>query len=217
MSAFFITGTDTGVGKTFITYNLALGLKNEGIKVGCFKPIETGANPLPEDGNLLAEATGQPVNEIVPVRYNLPLAPRAAELEERKEVSIKLIKEKYNTLRERYEVLLVEGAGGLAVPIKEGYTYADLARELEMPVIIVARAGLGTLNHTYLTWFYATQKGLNIRGIVLNGFEGSDVSERTNPYIVEEMTGIKPVCIRKSSSKRVRDGELEKLLELIGL
>ncbi len=216
MSAILITGTDTGVGKTFITYNIALALKRKGVRVGCFKPVETYVRDIPEDGLLLAKATGQRVEEVVPMTFKLPLAPYAGEIEEGKEVDLEFLREKFELLRSKYEVLLVEGAGGIAVPIKRNYTYAHLARDWGLPLLIVGRAGLGTLNHTYLTWFYAVKMKLKVLGIVLNGLTGKDVSERTNPRIVEEMTGIRPLRVRKHDSLEVSEEEAKGLLELIG-
>ncbi len=216
MSAILITGTDTGVGKTFITYNIALALRRKGVRVGCFKPVETYVRDIPEDGLLLAKATGQRVEEVVPMTFELPLAPYAGEIEEGKEVDLEFLREKFELLKKRYEVLLVEGAGGIAVPIKRNYTYAHLARDWGLPLLIVGRAGLGTLNHTYLTWFYAVKMKLKVLGIVLNGFTGEDVSERTNPRIVEEMTGIRPLRVRKHDGLEVSEEEAKGLLELIG-
>ncbi len=216
MPAILITGTDTGVGKTFITYSLALALKERGVKVGCFKPVETYVRDVPEDGRLLASATGQPIEEVVPVSFSLPLAPYPAEIEEEKSFSLEGLREHFFLLRERYEVLLVEGAGGIAVPLKENYTYADLAKDWGLPIIIVGRAGLGTLNHTYLTWHYARSMSLKILGIVLNGFTGEDVSERTNPRIVYEMTGFQPVCIKRHGGLSLSEEERSSLLALVG-
>ncbi|MDQ7038686.1 MAG: dethiobiotin synthase [Aquificota bacterium] len=210
-----ITGTDTGVGKTYVTYNLALALRKKGVKVGCFKPVETYVRDIPEDGLLLSEATGQPVDEVVPVRFSLPLSPYAAEMEEGRPVDLGFLRKRFEELERRYDLLLVEGAGGIAVPVKRGYTYADLALDWDLEVIIVGRAGLGTLNHTYLAWFYAREKGLEVKGIVLNGFTGEDVSERTNPRIVEEMTGIRPVCLRKTEGPVAREEDISPLLDLV--
>ena len=217
MGALLITGTDTGVGKTFITYNLALALKERDIRVGCFKPIETYVRDVPEDGSLLSRATGQRVEEVVPVRFRLPLSPYAARMEEGRDFSLELLKGRFEELKQKYQLLLVEGAGGIAVPIDRTYTYADLAKDWGLEVVLVGRAGLGTLNHTYLAYFYARSKGLNVRAVILNGFEGRDVSERTNPRIVEEMTGIKPILIPKVQGIELPREEREKLLELVGL
>ncbi len=215
MDALLITGTDTGIGKTFIAYNLALALKESGVKVGYFKPIETYVLDKPEDGSLLASLTGQDLEEVVPVRFKLPLSPYAAYLEEKISFSLEYLKRKLEELKESYEVVLVEGAGGIAVPIQKSFTYGDLAKDWELSVVIVGRAGLGTLNHTYLSWFYAKSLDLSIRGIVLNGFTGDDVSERTNPLIVKEMTGIEPILISKVKGLELPREERKRLLQLI--
>ena len=216
MGAFLITGTDTSIGKSFITYNLALALRERGIKVGCFKPVETFVLDQPQDGLLLSKATGQSLEEIVPVRFKLPLAPYSATIEEGKDFSLEELKERFTELKNRYEVLLVEGAGGLAVPLKKNYTYCNLALDWGIPILIVARAGLGTINHTFLTWFYAREKGVKAQGIVLNGFTGEDVSEETNPRVIEEMTGLKPVLIKKHEGLEITSEEKLSLLELVG-
>ena len=184
--------------------------------MGCFKPVETYVRDIPEDGNLLARATGQEVDEVVPVKFRLPLSPYAATMEEGKSFSLDNLRDKFEKLKRKYEVVLVEGAGGVAVPIDRNYTYADLARDWDLEVIIVGRAGLGTLNHTYLSYFYARSMGLKIRAIVLNGFSGEDVSERTNTIVVEEMTGIKPIQIPRVVGLLLPADERRKLLELVG-
>ncbi|RUM29038.1 MAG: dethiobiotin synthase [Aquifex sp.] len=207
-----ITGTDTGIGKTFITYNLAKALKEKGYNVGCYKPVETYVKDIPEDGNLLAKATGQSVDEVVPVRFSLPLAPYAATIEEKRDFSLDELRTHFEGLTKKYEILLVESAGGIAVPIKKNYTYADLAKDWNLKVFIVARAGLGTLNHTYLTWYYAKNNGLEVIGIVLNGSTGKDISEKTNPLIIKEMTGIEPVVIPEVGDLELPEEHKEKLL-----
>jgi len=217
MQAVLITGTDTGVGKTFIAYNLALALKEKGVKVGCFKPVETYVKDVPEDGSLLSKATGQSVDEIVPVRFCLPLSPYAAIIEEKRDFSLEDLRARFEKLKSKYDTLLVEGAGWIAVPIKRNYTYGNLARDWGLPVVIVARAGLGTLNHTFLSWFYVKNLGLEVRGIVMNGFSGEDPSEGTNPRIVEEMTGIRPIEIPKISGQELPENIRVKLLELVRL
>ncbi len=216
MRAVLITATDTGVGKTFISYNLVYALKERGVKVGYLKPIETDVKDVPQDGSLLCSLTGQDLEEAVPVRYSLPLSPYAGILEERRDFSLADLKEHYLRLLERYEFLVVEGAGGIAVPIKRDYNYAHLALDWRLPILLVARAGLGTLNHTYLSYFYAKSMGLNILGIVMNGFEGKDVSERTNPIIVEELTGIKPLQVPRVDGLILESSLRDSLVSLVG-
>lgn len=216
MRSVLITATDTGVGKTFIAYNLVYALKERGVKVGYLKPVETDVKDVPQDGALLCSFTGQDLEEAVPVRYSLPLSPYAGILEEKRDFSLADLKEHYLRLLERYEFLVVEGAGGIAVPIKRDYNYAHLALDWGLPILLVARAGLGTLNHTYLSYFYAKSMGLNILGIVMNGFEGKDVSERTNPIIVEELTGIKPLQVPRVEGLILEPSLRDSLVSLVG-
>ncbi len=216
MKAVLITATDTGVGKTFISYNLVYALKERGMRVGYLKPIETGVKDLPADGKLVASLTGQPIEEAVPVRYKLPLSPYAGILEEGKDFSLETLRENFEGLLKKYEFLVVEGAGGVAVPIKKGYDYAKLAYEWGLNTILVARAHLGTINHSFLSWYYMKSMGVEPLAIVMNGFEGKDVSEKTNPAIVEELTGLRVIRIPKIEGLLL-PSEFRKLLaELVG-
>lgn len=216
MRAVFITATDTGVGKTFISYNLVYALKERGIRVGYLKPVETGVEDLPEDGSLLASLTGQPLEEVVPATYKLPVAPYAGLLEEGRDFSLEKLKEHYLRLLERYEFLVVEGAGGIAVPVKKGYNYADLAREWNLKTLLVARAGLGTINHTFLSVYYMRSRNIEPIAIIMNGFEGKDVSERTNPQIVEELTNLKVVKVPRVKGLLLPAEYRNLLAELVG-
>ncbi|RMH80691.1 MAG: dethiobiotin synthase [Acidobacteria bacterium] len=215
MASLFITGTDTGVGKTFISYNLVYALMEKGVKVGYLKPVETGVESVPADGSLLSSLTGQSIDEVVPVRYRLPLAPYAGILEEGKDFSLERLREHYYRLINKYEFLVVEGAGGVAVPIKRSYNYADLAKDWGLRVLIVARAGLGTINHTFLTWHYLTSRGIEVVGIVMSGFEGKDPSERTNHTIVRELTGLEVLCIPKVDGMLIPKELRSSLAELV--
>ncbi len=211
-----ITGTDTNVGKTFIAYNLIYSLKEKGIRVGYLKPFETGVVVLPTDGSLIVSITGQDISEAVPVIFSLPLSPYASILEEKKEFSLYKLYGHYKDMLKRYDFLVVEGAGGIAVPIKKNYDYAKLARDWKLPVLLVAKAGLGTINHTFLSFHYIKSMGIDIVGIVMNGFAGEDVSERTNPTIVEELTHIKPVKVPKIDALLLPMETRDDLLRLIG-
>ena len=193
--ALFVTGTNTGVGKTFFSYLLAKGLKKMGINVGYWKPVETGADPLPQDAKLLADLLGQPLEETVSYTFKLPLAPYVAEKYEGEKIKIEALREIFDAKLNRYEVLIVEGAGGLAVPIKKNYTYGDFSKELNLPVVVVSDAKLGTINCSFLTALYGKSLNLNLLGFVFNRFTGGDISERDNPSVVEEMTEL-PVLVK---------------------
>ncbi len=204
----FITGTNTEVGKTVVSYLLAKFLKKQGIKVGYWKPVETGVEKYPADGKLLSSLLGQPLEETVTYTYKLPLAPYVAAQYEEKEIDLTLLREKFNEHLNKYDFLIIEGAGGLAVPILKNYTYGNLAKEWNLPTLIVGRARLGTINDCFLTAYYGKSLGINLVGFVLNGFTGKDLSEKDNPRVVEEMTQL-PVLVKIPQSSQPLDLEVD--------
>jgi dethiobiotin synthetase len=163
----FITGTDTGVGKTYVTALLIRHLRARGKDAVGFKPICCGSR---EDAEILhAAAGGQPLlNEVNPVWFRVPAAPYTASLIENRVVDLALIRDVYATLRSRHEIVLVEGVGGWLVPILRDYTVADLSAEFGLPVLVVVRNRLGALNHTALTVRQIRLTGQNCIGLVLN-------------------------------------------------
>jgi dethiobiotin synthetase len=170
-AGFFVTGTDTGVGKTVVACALARALRAAGRDVGVLKPAETGVGPDgPLDARALREAAGvdDPLDAVCPVQLALPAAPSVAAAAEGRTVDTGAIRKAYDALRARHETLVVEGAGGLLVPLAEGFTMADLARELALPVLVVARASLGTINHTLLTVEALARRGLPLAGVVVS-------------------------------------------------
>jgi dethiobiotin synthetase len=167
----FVTGTDTGVGKTVIACGLARGLRQRGVDVGVMKPCETGVGPKgPLDALALRAAAGvdDPIEVVCPQSFALPAAPSIAAQVEGKAVDLERIRLASKTLDARHDFLLVEGAGGWLVPIAPDYAMADLAAELALPVLVVARASLGTINHTLLTLEAVERRGLRLAGVVVN-------------------------------------------------
>jgi len=167
----FITGTDTGVGKTYLTCLLAQQLRDEGLVVGAYKPAVSGSDEGHwHDVENLARATGNvfPSERICPQRFVAPLAPPEAARAEGLEVDSRLLRTGVDWWRDRVDVLLVEGVGGLLCPLTDSETVADLASDLDWPLLIVARTGLGTINHTLLTIEVARRRDLKIAGLVLN-------------------------------------------------
>ncbi|MFH1429239.1 MAG: dethiobiotin synthase [Candidatus Margulisiibacteriota bacterium] len=198
---YFITATDTGAGKTFITVELGKHFQSLGYKTGAMKPFSSGGRQDPEILKKLMEQ-GDELDLINPVWFEQPMAPYACLLEEgsgvRCQVSekinparmLKKIKTAYEELSSKYDILLVEGIGGALVPLWENYYVADLIKEMELPALIVARAGLGTLNHTFMTIEALKKRNINIAGIILNGFSGKEYAERTNRRVIEELSKI---------------------------
>jgi dethiobiotin synthetase len=166
----FVTGTDTGVGKTVVTCALARALRKAGVDVGVMKPCETGVGPAgPEDARALlaASGAGDALDEVCPERLALPAAPSAAAAAEGRAVDLGRIRAAAARLAARHELLLVEGAGGLLVPLAPGVSMADLAAGLGYPVLVVARGALGTINHTLLTLEALERRGLALAGVVV--------------------------------------------------
>ena len=175
MTGYFVTGTDTGVGKTFVSCALAAAWRAEGRNVGVFKPAETGCEAGPdglvaEDADRLLAACGsdQTSREVCPVRFPAPAAPLVAAEAEGASIDLDELVEAGRQLTERFEPLIVEGAGGLLVPLGPTTTYADFARALGLPVIVVVGSKLGCLNHALLTFAALEAAGQTIAGFVLN-------------------------------------------------
>ena len=161
--AIFITGTDTGVGKTFVAATLAACLRAAGYRVGVMKPAETGC--AESDGTLIAEdamrlkgASGcaAPIEKICPYRFPYPLAPSIAAERAGVKIDIDHLRAVYDDMSSSHDVTLVEGAGGLMVPLLPSYTYADFARVFKLPILIVAANRLGAINHLLLTLEHAS-------------------------------------------------------------
>ena len=190
----FVTGTDTGVGKTFVAGGLAAAFRKAGIRTGVMKPVETGCRKrrgerIPQDGLFLMKMAGStdPVEEVVPYRLSAPLAPRVAAELEGIEIRLPHIERSYTGIASHASVMLVEGAGGLWVPLTRRFYMIDLVERLGLPVLLVARAGLGTLNHTLLTLSCLAQRDIPVAGIVLNDSDGRrDPSKRSNPEILRQ-------------------------------
>jgi len=189
----FVTGTDTGVGKTLVSSALIAAFRKAGLKVGAMKPIETGVG---EDGPLdaiaLRDAAGStdPLTTICPQQFALPAAPNAAASAEDREVDLTAIDAAYETLAKGRDLMLVEGAGGLLVPIRDDSTMAELARRLDLPLLVVARASLGTINHTALTLEVAASKELPVLGVVIShGCGPISAADASNLLVLKNFLG----------------------------
>jgi dethiobiotin synthetase len=209
---FFITGTDTEVGKTFFTSGLASLLKRRGYDAGVFKPVATGGAPS-EDAILLKEASGTSdrLNEINPVCLPDPFSPNVAAELANQPIDLSLVLAAYAALAARHQMMLVEGVGGLLVPILHDYSVADLAKDMGLPLIVVARSTLGTINHTLLTLEAAAARDLEVRGVVYNTPSPStpDKATETSPAVISRISGIPslgtlPWCELSASGQQVR-------------
>lgn len=193
--AFLITGTQLSVGKTFVAAGLARLLKERGLDVGVMKPIEVGwpkeQGEWPHDAEALKIAAGSddPLEDVAPYVFDQLLAPQLAADRERNPIELEHIKECLDRLRSRHQVVIVEGVGGLAVPLDEGQDYSTLAKLCDLPVLIVSNAHMGTLNSTFLSVFYARAQGLKVMGVVANRQDDSldDPTTSTNALMIERM------------------------------
>ncbi|MES2657662.1 MAG: dethiobiotin synthase [Verrucomicrobiota bacterium] len=187
--SFFITGTDTGVGKTYVTRLILETLRAEGQDVVGYKPVACGDR---EDAAILSAASGGiDVDEINPVYLNTPVAPYVACMLENRTINPFDLIAGFNQLAARHAKVVVEGAGGWEVPLAPNYRVSDLAADLKLPVIVVAGNKLGALNHIILTVNAIRAKGLTCAGIVLNQLEDEmDTAMITNKGVVEDLTGV---------------------------
>lgn len=226
----FITGTDTDVGKTVVTASLACCIKNSGNEVTAVKPFQTGTE---DDGLLDIEfvykALGKSfdLDEVCPVRLEKPLAPYSAAVLENVELDIPGV---VNSLKEKFMksagTTLFEGAGGLMVPISADYNMCDFAKDMDLPLLIVSRPGLGTINHTLLTIEHAKKKGLQILGIVISNYPSRPglaeslnigaISELTDVEIIGIIPSIEGLDVQKGMTEKIAQNSMDFFAESLG-
>jgi dethiobiotin synthetase len=203
----FVTGTDTGVGKTIVAATLARLLRMNGVTVGVMKPVTSGCREedglqVSDDALLLCQAAGLSCSDdIAPYRLREALAPAEAARINGVRIDFSAIQSAYDRLATTAEYMIVEGAGGLMVPLAGGLLVADLARQLDLSLLVVARPGLGTINHTVLTCFAAQQMGLQVAGVIINGMpEHPGLAEQGAAHQIGSLCGapvlgIWPQCV----------------------
>jgi dethiobiotin synthetase len=196
MRGIFVTGTGTGVGKTVVATAICAALATSGERVAAFKPVVTGLDdPLgewPRDHELLARvaSAGQTPADIAPYRFGPPVSPHfAAELAGETIEPSRLV-EKARAAGAGADALICEGVGGLLVPITPGYLVRDLAVDLGLPLVVTAKTGLGTINHTMLTVEAARAAGLEVTGVVMSPWPDDPAPiEVSNRATVERLAG----------------------------
>ncbi len=232
MKGIFITGTDTAVGKTVIASAIVRVLKARGISVAVMKPIESGCRRegdvlIPSDGVMLKEMAENDITleEVTPFRFENPLAPMVASEIEGTEVDERVIYDTIKELQEKYDYIVVEGVGGLMVPVKEGLMIVDIVRDTGLPLLIVASNRLGVINHTVLTVEAAKRRGIDIIGVVLNTPNPlrDDISLETNPLVLRRvlevpLVGVFPFVnsISKENllKEAVKNLEVDRIIQL---
>lgn len=199
----FITGTDTDVGKTQVAYGIAAALLGEigETNVRIWKPVQSGVTvgSVHADSYRLWRGSGirhQSESEMVSMTLSEPLAPWIAARAEGRTISFdSFVQEGHRRLSED-GFWIIEGAGGLGVPLTNQHLIADLAQEMALPLLIVARSGLGTVNHTLQTIYFSRQKGLVVAGVILNGYREHEVEQvQNNAMMIEHFGGVKVLGI----------------------
>lgn len=184
---YFITGTDTGVGKTFVSALLIRSLRAAGLDTVGMKPICCGDRT---DAELLHDASDRVIelNDVNPVWFRAPTAPYTAAIIENRQVDLDQIRERFAKLRSQHRSLIIEGVGGWLVPIRRDYFLADLASEFALPVVIVVHNRLGALNHTLLTVENIRARGLHCAGVILNNMDANGgAATTTNRAVLENL------------------------------
>ncbi|MDF2547510.1 MAG: dethiobiotin synthase [Anaerosolibacter sp.] len=209
----FIIGTDTDVGKSVITAGLVYLLRRHGYNGVSYKAVQSGG--IEENGRLIS-ADARFVNNVAGLDESLeringyclktPVSPHLAAQLEGVKLEKPVILKKYQWLCGKYDYVIAEGSGGLVVPlIDEGYMVYDFAKDLDLPVLVVSRTGVGTINHTMLTVKYAQAAGLRVKGMIMNGYKGS-AAEEDNVKMVQKLTGLPVVGV----IDRLEDVDVEK-------
>jgi len=219
MKSYFVTGTDTGVGKTAITAGIAGSLHKLGINVGIMKPIATGypqkAGYKSSDVTILAEAAGikDPEELINPVFLPIPTSPYDATKLLSVPIEMPSILTKFKKLLSLHDVMLIEGIGGVMTPITKNFFVADMIKAMAIETIIVTRATLGTLNHTVMTCKTCKDYDIKVKGLVINNFdEKGSPAEKSAPTTLYELTGINIIGIIPF----IKDlNQIDKLIEIV--
>jgi dethiobiotin synthetase len=202
-AALAVVGTDTGVGKTVVAAGLIHGLRQAGLRVAAFKPVETGlVNGLlpggePTDWQRLAAVSGQSAESCLGISYALPAAPLAAARHIGEQVPLADLALRLSALRCAHDLVVVEGAGGLCVPYAPDVTWADLVQQWSLDCLVVGRLGLGTLNHTLLTLAELARRAVPVLGVVLNtlttpGPESVHTSDIIDEFSMAPVFGVLP-------------------------
>ncbi len=210
----FITGTGTDVGKTYVSALIVKKMREAGFNCGYFKPVISGVTEMcghlvDSDANYVIQTANIPIEATNCVSYywQEAISPHLAAKRKGQEINIEKIKYDYSQISKKYDYLVIEGAGGITCPLKinseEKYLLKDLIWELGLSIIIVADAGLGTINSTLLTVDYAKSNGIEIEGIILNNYESDNFMHWDNLEQIETLTGINVVATVSSNANNI--------------
>jgi len=241
MRGLFITATDTDIGKTMITGAIAAALKARGIHVGVFKPLASGGiinqegKLVSEDASFLMKAAGigeELRSEVNAVCLKPALTPAIAARESNITIDIEKIIADVKKNAKKYDMVLIEGVGGITAPLWQDYLLADMMKAFALPAIIVSKPRLGAINHTVLTYEYAKQRAIELNGVILNRWEADSagILEESNIEYIENMTGLpivgkfpltKNIDVNKNCTYNLAETaekhiNMDQILEIIG-
>ncbi|MEG0856306.1 MAG: dethiobiotin synthase [Terrisporobacter sp.] len=209
----FITGTGTDVGKTYVSALIVKLLRSQNINAGYFKAALSGAekidnNLIPGDAKLVCHMGGLscPPESLVPYIYEVPVSPHLASKIENNPIEMCVIEEAFNNISENYDFIVAEGSGGIICPLRydeKVIMLTDVMKMMKFPVIIVANAGLGTINSTILTVEYAKFQGFEIKGIVLNEYDMEDIMHNDNKMMIESLTNIPVIAVAEREGNEI--------------
>ena len=210
MKGLFVTGTGTDIGKTYVSAAIARYLRSKNLNLAYYKAAVSGAKSvMSSDAGFVYESAGlvQDEKSLLSYLYERPLSPHLVARLEKRFASMDKIKESFNSLKKSYDYVLSEGAGGIICPVVYEdnckIMYEDIVKELNLPCVVVADAGLGTINHTVLTVFYLKEHGIKVQGVILNNFEPGNIMHEDNLVMVEKITQNRVIAVVHKNSKEL--------------
>ncbi|SUW09416.1 dethiobiotin synthetase [Brachyspira pilosicoli] len=218
--AIFITATGTDIGKTYVSGLIAKHIKDKGLNIGYYKAALSGSNDIKDsDAWYVKQQADLPdsYDEMVSYTYKHAYSPHLAAQIEGNPPDIKIIKNAYKDISKKHDYMIVEGSGGIICPIRydsnQKIFLEDIIKELNIPSLIIADAGLGTINSTVLTIEYMRSKNLKINGVILNRFEMANKMHEDNKKMIEEMTGVKIIGVVIDGILKLYKENIETLFE----
>lgn len=218
--AIFITATGTDIGKTYVSGLIAKHIKDKGLNIGYYKAALSGSNDIKDSDAWYVKQQADLLDsydEMVSYTYKHAYSPHLAAQIEGNPPDIKIIKNAYKDISKKHDYMIVEGSGGIICPIRydsnQKIFLEDIIKELNIPSLIIADAGLGTINSTVLTIEYMRSKNLKINGVILNRFEMANKMHEDNQKMVEEMTGVKIIGVVIDGILKLDEKNIENLFE----
>lgn len=216
----FITATGTDIGKTYVSGLIAKHIKDKGLNIGYYKAALSGSNDIKDSDAWYVKQQADLLDsydEMVSYTYKHAYSPHLAAQIEGNPPDIKIIKNAYKDISKKHDYMIVEGSGGIICPIRydnnQKIFLEDIIKELNIPSLIIADAGLGTINSTVLTIEYMRSKNLKINGVILNRFEMANKMHEDNQKMVEKMTGVKIIGVVIDGILKLHKENIETLFE----